>query len=85
VILSGLFAEFEAKDAHESFLVPKEIQAMTLLTQVGMFSCMELFPNAPFMIFLISLTAEAVFVMILSRLRACPPIRLTLISKLPTI
>jgi hypothetical protein len=85
VVLYGLYAGFVAKGAYELFLERKDIQSMALLTQVGMFSCIELFPNAPFVIFLIWLMAEAAFVSILSMVRVCPPIRFTLISKPPNI
>jgi hypothetical protein len=83
VVLYGLFAGFVAKGAYELFLERMDIQSMALLTQVGMFSCVVLFPNAPFMIFLIWLMAEAAFVSILLMLRVGLPIRFTLISKIP--
>jgi hypothetical protein len=66
VVLSALITGFFAKGAYEFFLIRKDIQSFALLTQLGFIYYIEMFPNAPFLLFLVWLAGEIAFIRVLS-------------------
>jgi len=62
VIVYGLFAGFIAKGAYELFLRNKDVQSLALFAQVGLLYYIELFPNAPLLIFLSWLISQIVLI-----------------------
>jgi hypothetical protein len=68
VILFGLFIGFLSKGAYELFLERRDIQSMALFFQIGTIYGIEMFSNAPLLIFFIWLLFQLVVIQLLSRL-----------------
>lgn len=68
VILFGLFIGFLSKGAYELFLERKDIQSMALFFQIGTIYGIEMFSNAPLIVFFIWLLFQLVVIQFLSRL-----------------
>jgi hypothetical protein len=71
VLLSGFVTGFIAKGAYEVFLDRKDIQSLALLAQLGLIYYVEIFPNAPFPLFIVWLALEIAFVRMLSAVSLC--------------
>ncbi|MBS1802803.1 MAG: hypothetical protein JST28_05520 [Acidobacteria bacterium] len=62
VIIYGLLAGFLAKGAYELFRKNKDVQSMAIFAQVGLIYYIEMFPNAPFLIFALWLLSQAMLI-----------------------
>ncbi len=81
VILWGLCAGYIAKGAYELLLERQDVPSMMLFGQLGFIFSIELFANAPFLVFLAWLMVEIFFIYILSRIQMFPKLRRVRITK----
>lgn len=76
VVAYGMFAGLLAKGAYELFLEERDIQSMAVFAQLGLIYYVELFPNAPFIIFFLWLVMEIGLIRCLSIVNVLFPVRI---------